>query len=493
MEEIIRNKKAELFELEEKIGLLHSDIWSLQDKVYKKRNKTSKKSRKEFIMLCPIEGCKGFLSTSYKCAVCEHFTCPNCFIDLGTTKPNNHTCDPSLVATVEILKKDSKPCPKCGIRTSKIDGCNQMWCTECHTPWNWRTGEIEKGIIHNPHYFAWRRNNSETGEIPRQPGDGGCNDLNINWNILKKICTYKLNSNGLVEYYNNINYNPPRIVDTIAQFYQDMIDLRGNIIPNLRLRYVNLQETNQKRVEYILNDIDDEEFASILYKNDRDALKLNDEINIYEMIQNVSADLLQNLERINLQHYLDRLRFCWNHGKLSGFKLTPHDLKGIMHVHELVESLAFELYNLIKYVNQQLRLYGFNYSVIVNLLNLSNYYNDTSWIRKISTCSRLGFKFTKTQLNKIPFEYLDSQLKEISYQESEFLTSDYKDSKSLLESRLFHPGDINKKFKCYNSYSDYDSTIANYDEHEFIKNYTNSSRLAHGESYFAKLTSYKGK
>jgi hypothetical protein len=30
-----------------------------------------------------------------------------------------------------------------------------MWCPQCHTAFRWSTGEIERGAIHNPHYYEW--------------------------------------------------------------------------------------------------------------------------------------------------------------------------------------------------------------------------------------------------------------------------------------------------------------------------------------------------
>jgi hypothetical protein len=86
-------------------------------------------------------------------------------------KADDHKCDTNTVETIKALKKDTKPCPKCDARIFKIDGCDQMWCTQCHTAFSWRTGAIETRI-HNPHYFQWLRENK--GRVPRNPEDQQC-------------------------------------------------------------------------------------------------------------------------------------------------------------------------------------------------------------------------------------------------------------------------------------------------------------------------------
>ena len=70
-------------------------------------------------------------------------------------KDVEHTCDEEKVKSAELIRKQCKNCPKCGALTYKISGCPQMWCTSCHTAWNWNTGRIETKIIHNPHYFEY--------------------------------------------------------------------------------------------------------------------------------------------------------------------------------------------------------------------------------------------------------------------------------------------------------------------------------------------------
>ena len=44
-----------------------------------------------------------------------------------------HKCDEEKVASVEMLKRDTKPCPKCGTPIHKIEGCDQMWDPQCGT------------------------------------------------------------------------------------------------------------------------------------------------------------------------------------------------------------------------------------------------------------------------------------------------------------------------------------------------------------------------
>jgi len=47
-----------------------------------------------------------------------------------------------------------------------------MFCTQCHVSFSWKTGDIQTGgVLHNPHYFEYMRSRSDTGTIPRQPGD----------------------------------------------------------------------------------------------------------------------------------------------------------------------------------------------------------------------------------------------------------------------------------------------------------------------------------
>ena len=83
----------------------------------------AKTERAKFIMKCPSPECRGFLSTAYKCGTCQLWACPDCLVIKGEDNAVEHTCDPGQKESVALIIKESKGCPKCGQRISKIDGC----------------------------------------------------------------------------------------------------------------------------------------------------------------------------------------------------------------------------------------------------------------------------------------------------------------------------------------------------------------------------------
>lgn len=82
-----------------------------------------KDERAQFVRQCPATGCRGFLSSQWKCGICEQWTCPECHELKGPTRDCDHICDPNNVETAKMLNKDSKPCPKCQSMIFKISGC----------------------------------------------------------------------------------------------------------------------------------------------------------------------------------------------------------------------------------------------------------------------------------------------------------------------------------------------------------------------------------
>jgi hypothetical protein len=99
---------------------------------------------------CPLSICSGLVKNG-RCGDCKKAVCAKC----REERLDGHECNQQELETIKLLKRDTKPCPRCKIPIHKIDGCDQMFCTKCKTAFSWRTLNIQRGIIHNPHYYEY--------------------------------------------------------------------------------------------------------------------------------------------------------------------------------------------------------------------------------------------------------------------------------------------------------------------------------------------------
>ena len=223
-------------------------------------------TRKQFVRACPYTGCQGFLSSAWKCGLCENWACPDCHEGKGKQKDAPHTCNPDSVATARLLEKDSRPCPKCASVIFKIDGCDQMWCTQCHTAFSWRRGTIEAGGVHNPHYYDYMR---ARGNLPRAAGDVPCGGMPT-WAQVARVSNHQ----------------------TVAQIHRFYAHIQ-HVVLN---RYVvNVVEDNRDlRIKFMIKDFTDEVFKKKLQQREKARQKKTEIRQILEMYQTVTIDLFQS-------------------------------------------------------------------------------------------------------------------------------------------------------------------------------------------------------
>jgi hypothetical protein len=247
--EIIQPQYLELKEANERIT---AELKAVMNMYY---DKAPPAERREFIMRCPADECRGFLSTAYKCGTCEAWTCKECHVSVGKDKDAQHTCDPDTVLSAKAIKEETRPCPKCGTRIFKLIGCEQMWCVMegCGTAFSWNTGNIVAGVIHNPHYYEWlrRKNGShlhrETGDIPcgGMPGVwdmvGTIRDLEIPQELTTAVLETFRNMNEIVDH--RLQEFPSRIPQLANK--EDDIDYLLNIISE-DVWQVRLERTETK-------------------------------------------------------------------------------------------------------------------------------------------------------------------------------------------------------------------------------------------------------
>lgn len=108
---------------------------------------------------CINENCRGYIENNWQCGICLIWVCSKCLLQKDCENDENHKCSTDATATISLLRTSTKPCPKCYIPIYKIDGCNQMWCTQCHVAFNWETGDLITKF-HNPHFVEYRRKNN---------------------------------------------------------------------------------------------------------------------------------------------------------------------------------------------------------------------------------------------------------------------------------------------------------------------------------------------
>jgi hypothetical protein len=288
--------------------------------------KVSDSERRAFIKACPATDCKGFLSTKWKCGVCDTAVCNNC--NEIKVEETEHTCKEENILSMRLLSKDSKSCPKCAAMIFKIDGCDQMYCVECHTPFSWKTGQIVSGTIHNPHYYEYLRRSGK--EVPRAIGDNPnqCDDGLVAYQVLQPnivaICSKYKNSkneylpqfiNGNIYnrnartygYYNASGSVPPesillddgmfkayaKKITHILNIHQKAVHISNVEIPRYRPQVINEDTNRNLRVQYMMNELTENNFKSILGTRDKIREKSNENTLIFQTLISVMTDLLR--------------------------------------------------------------------------------------------------------------------------------------------------------------------------------------------------------
>jgi len=241
-----------------------------------------KSERKIFIMKCQSSTCNGFLSTSYKCELCSLHTCSKCF----EINEEGHVCKPENVETVSLMKKETKSCPKCSVRIYKIDGCDQMWCVECHTAFSWITGKIVNGPIHNPEYYDYMKTRGNGG-VPRALGDVLCGGLPTIHYFRHKLGMFPSSVQARKDTMVGNLYNVHQFITHIHHMYLGLANDQGH------------QNALKKiRILRILDRMNETEFKEKIYREHKKNSKNQKKMQLLQMVDNVGTDLLQNFSQL---------------------------------------------------------------------------------------------------------------------------------------------------------------------------------------------------
>lgn len=282
----------EMHELDKRIQELYTLKSALSRSLYRFDNQNTVErqadaARAKFVRACPDQHCRGFLSTQWKCGICNQWTCPDCHVLKGLERDCDHTCNADDIATAQLLARDTKPCPTCGTGIFKIDGCDQMWCIECHTAFNWRTGSIENTHIHNPHYFEWmRRNNQQIVGAPEGMARCGERQL-VNHNTPRTISQVL---NRITTTNDEEKERLKKTNEYIFTVCRSIIHLRQVELPRFNVnRVLNNQDL---RIAYMRNKISEDKFKLSIQQREKKIEKHRELRDVLQLVHDTCNDII---------------------------------------------------------------------------------------------------------------------------------------------------------------------------------------------------------
>jgi len=287
---------------------------------------------KGFQFGCPKVGCMGNVIESI-CNLCSSDICMECHEIISSDE--NHTCDSETVKSIKAVYSEARPCPKCSALISKIEGCDQMFCTRCHTTYSWNTGELITGHVHNPHYFQWL---DEQKKILPVRINTGCDEF-ISYERLKNIfsmyqCSKKVpplpSRNTVFDKFPNIEHYKLAFM----KIHENILHVRatsGN--------HANIQDIDNLdlRVKLICEEINEKEMKHELFNRDYKFHRYITYFNIYLLVFQTTGILFDNL-------------WAWHHSSVKIVDKSILKMSPLNYMHEIY----FQIQKILEYGNDLL-------------------------------------------------------------------------------------------------------------------------------------------
>jgi len=287
----------------------------LKNDIRRQVTERDSKTKFNYVTKCPANNCMGMLDDNMTCKLCHAVVCNKCMDIIGNEgdeKLKEHVCDENTLASAKMIRKETKPCPKCSARIYKIEGCDQMWCTKCNIPFSWNTGTIIKGRIHNPHYFEWLKQNNDERATRRAPTEilcGGIPEIRqyvrkINRNpYLKSGCYSNWENNEKIKYIFGNDEEPGESYYTwFSDFWLNVFRIASHIqhslLTRLRREMQNEPSFKKETVLYTLKQMDEKDYAKVITSSKVKREKTQNMLDIYEMLSAVLNECVREVFNI---------------------------------------------------------------------------------------------------------------------------------------------------------------------------------------------------
>ena len=245
-------------------------------------------TKERYFKPCVKPDCRGYISNKWKCKICDTNYCSKC-LEIHPDPNQDHQCIPENIESIKLIKSDCRNCPVCRVPIYKIEGCYQMWCVNCKTPFDWGTGKVITTSFHNPHYVEYRNRAGNEAIIADQNCDQPIFNLRLGNLTHDKFFMLIFNN---VQHFLTVN------------------------IPN----YINMEEaeTDDKltliRCQYICGEITKQDWITKIYQSHRKQSKgrqLNEILTTFcmvcsDLIRGRVSDIINEIEFKNqVKHITD--------------------------------------------------------------------------------------------------------------------------------------------------------------------------------------------
>ena len=251
-----------------------------------------------YIRTCLADGCKGYINQRGNCGLCGLIMCTQCHeIKSQDENAEEHQCRQENVDSVAQIKKETRTCPQCHVNIYRIDGCRQMWCTQCHTAFDWRTGNIIRERIHNPHLYEWemqqqQQSSTSSGNDAGGAGVGACRDNELPPLSILRAFTQNHNTSVLIKRrLFDVHRNTQHILD-IEIPRIEVHDTRNHGSGELFYRNIKL------RVQYLRSFLARDDFKNQLVLRENRIQKNRNFQQILEMVSQACISFFHELLRV---------------------------------------------------------------------------------------------------------------------------------------------------------------------------------------------------
>lgn len=169
-----------------------------------------------------------------------------------------------------------------------VSNCDQMWCTTCHTAFSWERGTIEKGHIHNPHFYQWQKTISGNTPQTVQNTVNMCDD-----NYFPTYSNLLLNQNKFDSY----------VEKWLPVFHQFILHIYSVVRP-VYLETARNDLKMEININYMMTAFGKTEWKRQLYEADRKQELARDVVELIDMMYMIAGERFRNFIRDNKSQHI---------------------------------------------------------------------------------------------------------------------------------------------------------------------------------------------